>query len=239
MPASENVMSNRKEIVFPDIGDFDKVPVIEVLVAQGDKVEKEDSLLTLESDKATMDLPSPASGQLVELTVSEGDEVGQGDVIGIIEVSGQAGGNGDSAPAGAAAENPRESASPEKSQADEGRSGQDTSPVSAPDADHDHDFDLLVLGAGPAGYSAAFRASDLGMKVALVERHETLGGVCLNVGCIPSKALLHVAGVINSASAFSDAGLDFGALAIYIDKLRKLGRASCRERGRGWECGRG
>ncbi|HLR88053.1 MAG TPA: dihydrolipoyl dehydrogenase [Wenzhouxiangella sp.] len=214
-------MSNRKEIVVPDIGDFDKVPVIEVLVAQGDKVEKEDSLLTLESDKATMDLPSPASGQLVELTVSEGDEVGQGDVIGIIEVSGQAGGNGDSAPAGAAAEKPRESASPEKSQADEGRSGQDTSPVSAPDADHDHDFDLLVLGAGPAGYSAAFRASDLGMKVALVERHETLGGVCLNVGCIPSKALLHVAGVINSASALSDAGIDFGALEIDIDKLRK------------------
>src|SRR5690625_5820381 len=164
MPASENVMINRKNIDVPCIVDIEKVHVIEELFAQGDNVEKEDSLLTLESDKATMDLPSPASGQLVELTVSEGDEVGQGDVIGIIEVSGQAGGNGDSAPAGAAAEKSRESASPEKSQADEGRSGQDTSPVSAPDADHDHDFDLLVLGAGPAGYSAAFRASDLGTK---------------------------------------------------------------------------
>ncbi|HLS05052.1 MAG TPA: biotin/lipoyl-containing protein, partial [Wenzhouxiangella sp.] len=187
-------MSNRKEIVVPDIGDLGKVPVIEVLVAQGDKVEKEDSLLTLESDKATMDLPSPASGRLVELTVSEGDEVGQGDVIGVIEVSGQASDDG-SAPAQASAQKPEESGADEKPQADEGRSGQDISAASTPDADHSHDFDLLVLGAGPAGYSAAFRASDLGMKVALVERHETLGGVCLNVGCIPSKALLHVAGV--------------------------------------------
>ncbi|WP_376694938.1 dihydrolipoyl dehydrogenase [Wenzhouxiangella sp. EGI_FJ10305] len=233
-------MSNKKEIKVPDIGDFDKVPIIEVLVAEGDEVEVEQSLVTLESDKATMEVPSPAAGKLVELKVSEGDEVGEGDVIGVVEVSERAGensGDGDSDKdddkgSGFSVQGSGE-ASEESDNADESGGSDDgeearpepgtrnTEPDRDP-KDHDHDFDLAVLGSGPAGYTAAFRAADLGLKVALIERYNSIGGVCLNVGCIPSKALLHVGQVIDSAALLADHGVSFGKPDIDIDKLREF-----------------
>ena len=203
-------MNSRREIKVPDIGDFEKVPVIEVLVAEGDEVEAEQSLLTLESDKATMEVPSPESGRLVELKIAEGDELSEGDVIGTVEVADEeaeapeteAGGRDDSAAEGEPAENGKRK----------------TESVSAESGDFD--FDLVVLGSGPGGYTAAFRAADLGLKVALIERYESLGGVCLNVGCIPSKALLHVGQVIDSAAQMAEHGVKFGTPAIDPDALR-------------------
>jgi dihydrolipoamide dehydrogenase len=208
-------MANRHEIRVPDIGDFEKVPVIEVLVAEGDEVEAEQSLLTLESDKATMEVPSPETGTLVELKVSEGDQLSEGDVIGTLEVADEeaeapeteVGGRDDSAAEGEPAENGKrktESVSAESASAESG----------------DFDFDLVVLGSGPGGYTAAFRAADLGLKVALIERYESLGGVCLNVGCIPSKALLHVGQVIDSAAQMAEHGVQFGEPKIDLGALR-------------------
>src|SRR6476469_1441846 len=147
------------EVKVPDIGDFTDVPVIEVLVSAGDEVAEEDPLITLESDKATMDVPAPAAGKISELKVSVGDKVSEGTVI-------------------------------------------------------------VVLGAGPGGYSAAFRAADLGLKVALVDDGERLGGVCLNVGCIPSKALLHVAKVLAEADELGAAGVKFAKPDIDVDAVR-------------------
>ncbi|MDX1625896.1 MAG: biotin/lipoyl-containing protein, partial [Wenzhouxiangellaceae bacterium] len=217
-------MANTTEIKVPDIGDFDKVPVIEVLVAEGDEVEKEQSLLTLESDKATMDIPSPEAGRIVSLKVGEGDEVSEGDVIGEIELA-DGGDGGD-----------RKDDEEDREDSGDGRSGTDGSAQREPAGssehggasedeaagvgEHDHDFDLVVLGSGPGGYTSAFRAADLGLKVALVERYDTLGGVCLNVGCIPSKALLHVGQVIDSAAHMADHGVKFGEPEIELDGLR-------------------
>ncbi|MEX2498229.1 MAG: dihydrolipoyl dehydrogenase [Wenzhouxiangellaceae bacterium] len=198
-------MANKTEIRVPDIGDFDKVPVIEVLVAEGDSIELEQSLVTLESDKATMEVPSSKAGKLIELKVKEGDEVGEGDVIGVVEVEDEDGEEGADA-----------SESEEKE--DAGESDREK-PERKPEA-HDHDFDLVVLGSGPGGYSAAFRAADLGLKVALIERYDSLGGVCLNVGCIPSKALLHVGQVIDSAAHLAEHGVSFGEPKIELDALR-------------------
>ncbi|MBK8863495.1 MAG: dihydrolipoyl dehydrogenase [Betaproteobacteria bacterium] len=195
------------EVKVPDIGDFKDVAVIELLVKPGDTVKLEQSLLTVESDKASMEIPSSAAGVVKELRVAVGDKVNEGTVVLMLEAEGAvtASATPAAAPAPAAV-----SAAPAA-----------IAPVAA--AAHagsvDHDCDLLVLGAGPGGYSAAFRAADLGMKVVLVERYPSLGGVCLNVGCIPSKALLHVAAVIDEASHFADLGVNFGAPQIDRGKL--------------------
>jgi dihydrolipoamide dehydrogenase len=192
------------EVQVPDIGDFDEVGVIEVLVKAGDTVKVEQSLITVESDKASMEIPSSAAGVVKELRVKVGDKVAKGSVVLTLESSDAA------APAPAPA-----AAAPAPAAA----------PVQAPAAatytgSADQAFDLVVLGGGPGGYSAAFRAADLGLKVALVERYATLGGVCLNVGCIPSKALLHVAAVMDEVSHMADLGVSFGEPEVDIDKLR-------------------
>src|ERR671926_211414 len=176
------------EVKVPDIGDFKSVEVIEVLVKPGDAVTKEQSLITLESDKATMEIPSPAAGVVKELKVKAGDKVSQGSLILLLE--------------GAAA--PAEKPAPSKP-------ASAATPSPAPATKGDFDCDVVVIGAGPGGYSAAFRAADLGLKTVLVERYPTLGGVCLNVGCIPSKALLHTAGVVDEVkSSLPDHGITFG-----------------------------
>ena len=175
----------------PDIGDFKDVEVIEVLVKPGDAVAKEQSLITLESDKATMEIPSPGAGVVKELRIKLGDKVSQGSPILVLE-----------------------SAQPQKRPA----APQPAPP--APSASADLECDIVVLGAGPGGYSAAFRAADLGLKTVLVERYPTLGGVCLNVGCIPSKALLHTAAVMDAARGLADHGVTFGQPKLDLAKLR-------------------
>ncbi len=192
----------RIDIKVPELGEFTDVSVIEVLVEAGERIEKEQSLITLESDKATMEIPSSNAGRLVELRVNEGDRVNSGDVIAVLEVAGEESSAAPTAIASAAPTSPPAPA------------------PAAPSAAGQTDCDLLVLGAGPGGYSAAFRAADLGLKVILVERSATLGGVCLNVGCIPSKALLHTAQVIAEAQAMSAHGVRFGEPQIELDALR-------------------
>ncbi|AHE99325.1 dihydrolipoyl dehydrogenase [Thioalkalivibrio paradoxus] len=213
-------MSNTTTIKVPDIGDFDDVEIIEVLVHPGDTIAPEDPMITLESDKASMDIPAPQAGVVKALKVKVGDRVAQGDPILDLEVSGEApAGAGESAPgdddgrAGAA-----QAASSEQS----GESG--SKPAPAPKADSGHtdlQCQVLVLGSGPGGYTAAFRAADLGLDVIMVERYPEIGGVCLNVGCIPSKALLHAAEVIDEAERFADFGIAFGKPKIDLDGLRK------------------
>ena len=193
-----------QEIKVPDIGDYKDVPVIEVAVKVGDRVEKEQSLVTLESDKATMDVPSPAAGVVKELKVKVGDNVSEGSVLLLLEGEGAA-----AAPAPKAAPAPAPAAAAAPAPQAGSYSGS-----------ADIECDMLVLGAGPGGYSAAFRSADLGMKTVLVERYATLGGVCLNVGCIPSKALLHTALVIDEAAALGSHGISFGKPQIDLDKLR-------------------
>ena len=185
------------EVKVPDIGDFKSVEVIEVLVKPGDSVAKEQSLITLESDKATMEIPSPAAGVVKELKVKTGDKVSQGSLILLLEG------------AGAPAEKP----TPAKP-----APAATPSPTPAPKGDFD--CDVVVIGAGPGGYSAAFRAADLGLKTVLVERYPALGGVCLNVGCIPSKALLHTAAVMDAARHLADHGISFGEPKVDLAKLR-------------------
>ncbi|MEM5385399.1 dihydrolipoyl dehydrogenase [Paraburkholderia phymatum] len=191
-----------QEIKVPDIGDYKDVPVIEIAVKAGDRVEKEQSLITLESDKATMDVPSPAAGVVKEVKVKVGDAVSEGTVIVLLEGAG--------APAAApkaAAPAPAPAAAPAPQAGSYSGSA-------------DIECDMLVLGAGPGGYSAAFRSADLGMKTVLVERYPTLGGVCLNVGCIPSKALLHTALVMDEVDELAAHGISFGKPQIDLDKLR-------------------
>lgn len=192
------------EIKVPDIGDFHDVPVIEVLVKVGDQVEKEQALLVLESDKATMEVPSDVAGTIVSLVVSVGDKINQGMVIATIDAT-------DSLkvaePSPAA---PVEVAKPTS-----------IIPVAGSYAGKvDHECEMLVLGAGPGGYSAAFRSADLGMSTIIVERYSTLGGVCLNVGCIPSKALLHTAAIVDEVKAMAAHGISYGEPKVEIDKLR-------------------
>jgi dihydrolipoamide dehydrogenase len=209
------------EIKVPDIGDFKDVPVIELLVKPGDKVSKEDSLVTLESDKATMEVPSTHAGTVKEIKVKIGDKVSQGTLIAIL----------DTEPAAAAT--PKEPvATPAKTEAPPAPAAQASAPPSSrgelraaltstlASLDADLHAEVLVLGAGPGGYTAAFRSADLGKKVVLVERYPTLGGVCLNVGCIPSKALLHAARVIADAEEMAAFGVEFGAPKTNLDKLR-------------------
>ncbi|MFM7331928.1 MAG: biotin/lipoyl-containing protein, partial [Brachymonas sp.] len=204
------------EIQVPDIGDFDEVAVIELLVKPGDTVKAEQSLITVESDKASMEIPSSAAGVVKELKVKLGDKVKQGSLVLTLEAAGAA---------SAASPSPAPAPSPvlEQKQPSPGINAAQSATNSVASSyigSADMDCDLLVLGAGPGGYSAAFRAADLGLKVILVERYATLGGVCLNVGCIPSKALLHVAAVMDEVSHMADLGIEFGAPKLDIDKLR-------------------
>ncbi|HDR9154031.1 TPA: dihydrolipoyl dehydrogenase [Burkholderia vietnamiensis] len=209
------------EVKVPDIGDFSGVDVIEVNIKPGDVIEKEQTLLTLESDKASMEVPSDIAGTVKEIKVKAGDKVSQGTVIALVEAAAGAGaGAGAPAPAPAPAKAPE---APKPAAAAPAPAAAASAP--APQAGSyggsaDIECDMLVLGAGPGGYSAAFRAADLGMKTVLVERYSTLGGVCLNVGCIPSKALLHTALVVEEAAALASHGITFGKPQVDLDKLR-------------------
>jgi dihydrolipoamide dehydrogenase len=210
-------MSKLVEVKVPDIGDYKDIPVIEVLVKPGDTVSKEDPLVTLESDKATMDIPAPGAGTVKAISLKPGDKVSKGTLILTLEES-----SGETAAAPAA--KPAAATPPAPAAAKPAPAA--AAPVaSTPKTDlsgikADIHTEVLVLGAGPGGYTAAFRAADLGKQVVLVERYPTLGGVCLNVGCIPSKALLHMAKVITEADEAAHAGITFGKPKIEIDKLR-------------------
>ena len=206
-------MSNLVEVIVPDIGNFDSVDVIEVLVKVGDTVAKEDSLITLESDKASMDIPSSDAGVVKEIKVKVGDKIAKGSPILVLEA--EAGSTVQTeAPK---AETPKAEAAPVAASA----SAPFSAPTpAAPQGDNDVTCELVVLGSGPGGYTAAFRAADLGKKVVLIERYSTLGGVCLNVGCIPSKALLHTAKVITEAEETAHHGVSFGQAKIDLEQLR-------------------
>ena len=191
------------EVKVPDIGDFKNIEVIEVLVKPGERIAKEQSLITLESDKATMEIPSPGAGVVKELRVKVGDKVSQGSPILLLEA------------ADALQPAPKEAPPPPSSR-----------PAAAPAAPPaaatkgDFDCDVVVIGSGPGGYSAAFRAADLGLRTVLIERYPTLGGVCLNVGCIPSKALLHTASIMDAARALADHGVSYGEPKLDLGRLR-------------------
>ncbi len=205
-------MSQLVEVRVPDIGDFDSVDIIEVLVNVGDHIALEDSLITVESDKASMDIPSAHTGIVKEIKVKVGDKVAKGALILMLEAA-------ETADEPAKSETPKTEtpAEPVKEQTPT----QATAPIAAtPTGNNDIDTQLVVLGSGPGGYTAAFRAADLGLKVVLIERYPNLGGVCLNVGCIPSKALLHTAKVITEAEETEAHGLSFGKPNIDLDKLR-------------------
>jgi dihydrolipoamide dehydrogenase len=202
------------EVKVPAIGDFKNIPVIEVLVKLGDTVKAEESLVTLESDKATLDVPAPVSGVVKELKAKVGDKVSQGTLILMLEVA-------ESGASTAPAAQQMSTAAPEKSApAPAIPPAAAPATTSATNIKADFYTEVLVLGAGPGGYTAAFRAADLGKKVILVERYPSLGGVCLNVGCIPSKALLHVAKVITDAEESAHSGITFGKPTVDINKLR-------------------
>ena len=179
------------QVTVPDIGDFSDVPVIEVLVGPGDEVAPEDPLVVLESDKATMEVPSPAAGKVAAIEIKVGDKVSEGSVLMTLETS------------------------------DDGAKPVEPAEPSAPPAESDVQVQVAVLGGGPGGYTAAFRAADLGLSVALIDRGEQLGGVCLNVGCIPSKALLHIAKVLTEAEELGESGISFEKPSIDIDKVRE------------------
>jgi dihydrolipoamide dehydrogenase len=201
------------EIKVPDIGNYKDVPVIELLVKPGDVVKKDQGLLTLESDKATMEVPSSAAGTVLSLAVKVGDKVGEGSVVAVLEAGDAA------APAPAPKTAPAPAVAPAPAAAPKAAA---PAPVAAAGSGRKADFEcqVAVLGAGPGGYTAAFRAADLGLDVLLVERYDSLGGVCLNVGCIPSKALLHAARVIDEAVHADALGISFGAPRIDLAKLR-------------------
>ncbi|MFN7212374.1 MAG: biotin/lipoyl-containing protein, partial [Lysobacteraceae bacterium] len=194
------------DVKVPDIGGSAGIPVIELLVKPGDTVKKDQSLVTLESDKATMEVPSPAAGVITALKVKLGDEVSEGHVIATLEVA-EAGAAATPAAAPKPAPAPVAAVTPAApaptAAASDGKAA-------------NHRCQLVVIGAGPGGYTAAFRAADLGLDVVLIERYPTLGGVCLNVGCIPSKALLHTAAVIQEAKHMDAVGVSFGAPTIDV-----------------------
>ncbi len=188
-------MSTNIEIKVPDIGDFDAVEVIEILVSPGDKIEVETSLISVESDKAAMEIPSPEAGIVKDVLIAVGDQVSEGSTILVLEVNSVA------------------TAPVDKPTTPVAKATMNTDTV-------DESTEVVVLGSGPGGYTAAFRAADLGKKVVLTERYDSIGGVCLNVGCIPSKALLHTAQVINEAEEFADIGVAFNKPDVDLDKLR-------------------
>jgi dihydrolipoamide dehydrogenase len=196
-------MSETTKVKVPDIGDFTDVEIIEIHVNAGDAVAVEDPLITLESDKASMEVPSPVAGVVESMLVAVGDKVSEGSPVAVLRTVGD-GAAGSAPPATASTGSTSVGAAPAMAQPGEAA-------VTAR---------LVVLGAGPGGYTAAFRAADLGLEVVLVERYPTLGGVCLNVGCIPSKALLHAAKVVEEAESMAEHGIVFGAPSIDIDKLR-------------------
>jgi len=201
-------VSNIIEVQVPDIGDFDQVEVIEVLVAVGDTIEVEDSLITVESDKASMEIPSDISGTISEILVNVGDNVAQGSVIFKMD---------------AANAEPTTKPPEEKTEEENVAITEQASPAPSASSftgETDMQATVVVLGTGPGGYTAAFRAADLGLDVIMIERYDNIGGVCLNVGCIPSKALLHTADVINEAEEFSKHGVKFAAPEIDIDAIR-------------------
>ena len=187
-------MPNEIEVKLPDIGDFDAIEVIEIAVAVGESIEKEQTLITLESDKATMDIPSPEAGVVKEISVNVGDKVSQGDLILKLESA-------------SASETKKDK--PEKIPSS--KQEEPATTISSPNLNSDSDARVVVLGAGPGGYTAAFRASDLGLKTILIERYDSIGGVCLNVGCIPSKALLHIGKVISEVDELKEHGIDLGS----------------------------
>ncbi len=198
------------DIKVPDIGDFDSVEVIEVLVAAGDQVQEEDSLITVESDKASMEIPSPQAGKVVSVLVKVGDSIAQGSVMLQMEVADNTA-TENSEPAVETVEEKASNATAEVTPAPTASKFEGTA---------DHHAEVVVLGSGPGGYTAAFRAADLGKQVIMIEAEENLGGVCLNVGCIPSKALLHVAEVVSEAEEFEDFGVTFKKPKIDTTKLR-------------------
>jgi dihydrolipoamide dehydrogenase len=201
-------MSQLIEVLVPDIGNFDSVDVIEVLVKAGDTIAKEDSLVTVESDKASMDIPSSQAGVVKEVKIKVGDKVAKGSLVLLLEATAS-----DSTAAQAAA--------PTQAAASAPAAPSYAAPKpAAPTGNNDISTQLVVLGSGPGGYTAAFRAADLGLKVVLIERYPTLGGVCLNVGCIPSKALLHTAKVITEAEETAAHGVSFSAPNIDLAHLR-------------------
>jgi dihydrolipoamide dehydrogenase len=201
-------MGELVEIRVPDIGDFEDVPIIEVLVSSGDTVAAEDPLITLESDKASMDVPAPVAGTVAELKVAVGDTVSRDSLILMLD-AGTAATVPQAAPQAPMTPAPQAPMTPAPQ-----------APAPAASAAGGDAVDVVVLGAGPGGYTAAFRAADLGLKTVLVERFDTLGGVCLNVGCIPSKALLHIAKVVTDADESADHGVRFGRPEIDLDELR-------------------
>ncbi|MFQ5349616.1 MAG: dihydrolipoyl dehydrogenase [Thermoanaerobaculia bacterium] len=200
------------EVRVPELGTDEKVDVVEILVAPGESVEVDEGLITLESDKASMDVPSPHSGVVERIRVKAGDKVGEGDLILTMQAS------ADAAPPAVP-----EPEVPEADETSAGAAAVAPAPIPAaplPRAAADRHAEVVVLGAGPGGYTAAFRAADLGKRVILIDRDATLGGVCLNVGCIPSKALLHVARVIDEAADLAEHGVSFGEPRLDLDKLR-------------------
>ena len=202
------------EVKVPDIGDFDAVEVIEILVSPGDTIEQEQSLITLESDKAAMEIPSSAAGVVKDIKVKVGDKIGEGAVICTVEATA---GGAESAPEAKT----DEPAKPAAASAEAAKTESAPAPAAAEfDGNADIRAEVVVLGSGPGGYTAAFRAADLGKQVVLIEKDPYLGGVCLNVGCIPSKALLHVAEVVSEAQEFAGLGVEFKAPKIDNDKLR-------------------
>jgi dihydrolipoamide dehydrogenase len=213
-------MSSVTEVKVPDIGDFEDVAVIEVLVKPGDTVKVEQSLVTVESDKASMEIPSSQAGVVKELRVKVGDKVREGSVLLTIEASGAASSPPPPGEGRVGAQSGTTAAPLPQPSPTGGGSGAKPMPAGSYSGGVDLECEMLVLGAGPGGYSAAFRSADIGMKTVIVERYATLGGVCLNVGCIPSKALLHVAAVIDEASHMDALGISFGKPTIDRAKLK-------------------
>ncbi len=202
-------MSKVVDILIPDIGDFAEVDVIEVLVAAGDEVIQDDSLLTLESDKATMEIPAPFAGKVTEVNISVGDKVKEGSVVGKIEIADEE----------TVSSNVEESVTPDETP--EEKAPEAPAAIAASDLpEADIQCEVLVLGSGPGGYTAAFRAADLGKKVVMIERYSSIGGVCLNVGCIPSKALLHMSVVLNETREMGAHGITFAEPEIDLNKMR-------------------
>jgi dihydrolipoamide dehydrogenase len=213
-----------QELKVPDIGDFKDIPVIEILVKVGDTVAKEQSIVTLESDKATMEVPADTAGVVKELRVKLGDKVSQGTVVAIIEASAAAAAPAPITPVRGELVEPQRQDKSTNGSTSSPRAETATAPVSnaaSYTGKADIECEVLVLGAGPGGYSAAFRSADLGMKTVIVERYASLGGVCLNVGCIPSKALLHTAAVMDEVKAMAKHGISYGEPTIDMTKLRE------------------
>jgi dihydrolipoamide dehydrogenase len=208
------------DILVPDIGELDEVDVVEVLVTEGDAVVGGDPVITLESDKASMDLPAPASGVVAEIAVRVGDKVTEGELVARLELAEAGTRPEESGGAEASRSEPGEPTLP-TAEATRSQMATASTSESAPSVSEEHyDSDVLVLGSGPGGYTAAFRAADLGLRVVLVERYDTLGGVCLNVGCIPSKALLHLAEVLGEIEGLAEKGIEVGEPHIDLERMR-------------------